>query len=275
MSARHLLALWAAETRKLLSRLLGRVGLGVAVLLGLLGPLYVRAIHGMQGEVNGTPLAELIDVSGAAGVQWSLTFRNLVVMRLFLVALVAVSVAGEYQARSLREDLLQPIPRWSALLARWAAQATWLAIGAALSWLTAMALGAVLFGTGGPWRDAAIAWAVTVLCDTGFAAVSIAVAVLVRSQVGTLIGMVLFLLGDQALGAALWLAENIGRMAELPAAVEIAVQARPWLPSSAFGAWHAWNGGDPWAWQHFAALALYTALGLGVAVIRFERMDVP
>ena len=37
---------------------------------------------------------------------------------------------------------------------------TWLAIGAALSWLTSMVLGSLLFGTGGPWRDAAIAWMV-------------------------------------------------------------------------------------------------------------------
>ena len=153
--------------------------------------------------------------------------------------------------------------------------ATSIAIGAAISWLVAMALGCILFGTGGPWSDAALAWAVTVLCDTGFAAIAILVAIVLRSSIGTLIGMIGFMVADRLVGAVLWLIENFGRAAELPAALEFAIQARPWLPSSAFGAWAAWNGGDPWAWQHFAALVLYTGLAMGLASVRFSRLDVP
>lgn len=275
MNLGHLGQLWAVETRKLLSRGIGRFGLIVALGLGMFGPLWLRWISGMQADFNGTPVSQMVTLTGADALLWSLTFRNLMVMRLILVGLVAVSIAGEYHARTLRDDLVQPVPRWSVLVAKWGAYGTWLAIGAALSWLVGMVLGAILFGTDGPWRDAAIGWTVTVLCDTGFAAVTLAVAVLLRSSIGTLIGMVGFMALDAFAGLFLWALETFGRSAELPAALEFAVQARPWLPSSAFGAWQAWNGGDPFAWQHFAALAVYTALGLAVGILRFNRLDVP
>lgn len=275
MNAAHLVALWRVETRKVLSRGLGRVGLGLAVVLGLVGPLWLRLVQGADGDFNGTPLSEMFTLTGADALLWALTFRNLVVMRLFLVGLVAVGFAGEYHARTLRDDLVHPVPRWSLLVARWAAVSTWLAIGAALSWLTAAVLGTLLFGTGGPWRDAMLAWSTTVLCDAGFAAITLAVAVSLRSAIGTLIGMVCFIGVDWGVGALLWVIENFGRAAELPWLLEVAIQARPWLPSSAFGVWAAWNGGDPAVWQNFASLGLLSAAGLAVAIAVFARMDVP
>ncbi len=275
MSLTHFIALWRVETRKLLSRTLGRFGLVVAVLLGLVGPLWLRLAQGSGGEFNGTPVTEMFQMTGADAVLWALTFRNLMVMRLFLVGLVAVAVAGEYNTRTLRDDLVQPVPRWAVVLAKWASQSTWLAIGGALSWLTAMVLGCILFGTGGPWLDAAKAWGVTLLCDTGFAAVALAVAFALRSSIGTLIGMVVFMAVDKTVGLFLWAIETFGRATELPWAMELAIQARPWLPSSAFGVWAAWNGGDPWAWQNFAALAVLSGLGIGISSALLSRMDVP
>ena len=275
MTPGRLVQLWRAESRKLLSRTMGRLGLLLAVMLGFFGPLMLQFLASSGGEFNGTPVSEIYPQTAPDALLWSLYFRNLFVMRLVLVGLVALSFAGEFHARTLRDELVQPVPRWAVLLAKWASHSTWLAIGGALSWLVAMVLGAILFGTDGPWRDAAFAWSTTILCDCGFAALALAAAVWIRSVAGTLILMVFFIGVDTVIGAFLWLLETFGQASELPWAITIAIQTRPWLPSHALGLWAAWAGGEPVVWQNIAGLALYTALGLALAWLRFRRMDVP
>lgn len=271
-----MLALWRAETRKLLSRTLGRVGLLLAGLIGLAGPLLLHLATSSGAEFNGTPTSEMFDMSGADALLWALWMRNGLVMRLMLVALAGLVFAGELNARTLRDDLVRPVARHSILLAKWAALATWLVIGAALTWLTGMTLGCILFGTGGPWADASLAYLTTILCDIGFTTIALAFSVVLRSTIGTLLGMMAFIAADALLWGVLKLIETFGQATESTWAIEVAVQSIPFLPSSAFGLWTGWmRAGDPAIWQNFVALFGLTVLGLFIAIARFQRMDVP
>jgi len=278
MRPQHLMALWQVEVRKLLARMSGRVGLVACVLLALAMPVLLQSCDGSEVMLNGAMLGDQYDGTAPEAVSWTLWMRNFFVLRTFIVVLAAVSVAGEFQDRTLREDLVHPVPRWSVLAAKWAALCTWTVIGAALSWTVAAVLGGILFGAGGDWKSATIAWAVTLLCDFGFAALAMCVAVLLRSVVGTVAGVIGFMIFDTFLGWALTVLTWVGQMAEIPWALELAIQARPWLPSSAFGAWVSWTswaGAEPWAWQHFGALGAITALSMGLAIAVFSRVDIP
>jgi ABC-type transport system involved in multi-copper enzyme maturation permease subunit len=151
---------------------------------------------------------------------------------------------------------------------------TWIGIGLALGWLVSGLLGVILFGTDGDWQMVVLAWLTSWLCDAAVAALALCVATFVRTVVMSLLGCLFFLLADWFVGIGLSIANWAAEMAEVPALLEATIQLRPWLPSSAFGAWTSFSGGDPWLWQHFAALVAITVLSLVVGAMRFERTDV-
>jgi ABC-type transport system involved in multi-copper enzyme maturation permease subunit len=275
MKPAHLFALWQAETNKLLSRMSARAGLVAATAIGLLVPLFLYWLAHSDMSMNGAEVSDTLAASAPKAISWSLNVRNFFILRAFIIMLGAVSVAGEFRAKTLREDLLRPIPRWSLLLAKWAALNTWIALSLGMTWVLSSILGVLLFGVEGGWTDPALAYLVTGLCDVGFAALVLAMAVAIRSVAATIIGVFLFLVFDTFLGWGLTLLSWIGGMTELPWVLDFAVQARPWLPSSAFGLWVSFAGGDPWVWQSAAALGAVTALSAVIATAVFERIDLP
>ena len=275
ISPAHLFALWQAETNKLLSRMSARAGLIVAVCIGLFFPalLYWLVNSGML--VNGADVSDSLSADAPRAIFWSLNVRNFFILRAFIIMLGALSLAGEYRTRTLREDLLRPIPRWSLLLAKWCALSTWIVLTLGLTWIMSSVVSLLLFGTAGVWKEPALAYLVTGLCDIGFAALVLAMAVIIRSIAATIIGVFLFLVFDTFLGWGLSLLSWIGDMMELPWVLELAVQARPWLPSSAFGVWYGFADGGSWVWQNFASLGAVAALSVLVATVVFERIDLP
>ena len=276
MSGTPWLPMWQVEFRKLMSRASARVGLVLLMAMSMAPVLVLYYLDDSAAEFNGVPMAEMWEGSAPKALLWTLSaLHRFGIMPAFIALLGALSFAGELQGKTLREDLLRPVSRMSVLLTKWAALSAYVALATLLSWLVCAVFGAILFGTEGEWSLAIQAWSVSVLCDCGFAALVLLVAGLVRSVASTIVGVVLFVVFDTVLGWALSAVSMVGEAIEAPVALEVAIQARPWLPSSAFGVWSTFGGTDPWVWQNFAALAGITFGALSLATMRFNRMDVP
>jgi len=272
----HVLALWRAETIKLLSRTSARLGLIGAIAISLLIPLILFWLSNTGMEMNGTEVKDALGADAPMALNWSLRFLHWAfILRAFIILLGTMTIAGEFSAKTLREDLLRPVPRAAILAAKWAALSTWIGLFLGITWLISSVLGLILFGTDGGWQDPALAYLVAGLCNVGFAALVLAIAVCIRSVPVTIVGVFLFLVMNTFLGWGLTVVSWISEMADVPEAVEFVIQARPWLPSSALGAWYGFAVGEPWIWQNFAALGLLTALSALVAAAVFEWIDVP
>ncbi len=280
MSPTLLAALWRAELLKLLSRIPARLGLVIATALAVTAPTMLWWLGSSEMVVNGSLMSDSLSLDAATGTLWTLKVRNFYVMRVFILVLAALSFAGELKARTLREDLLRPVPRAAVLVAKWAALSTWVAATVLISWGVSFAAGAVLLGLDGGWSPSVQAHLATVAADLGFAALALSVAVFARSVAGTIAGVFLFLVLDTMLGWFLWFAGMMRdsmppEMMELPAPVNWLLASTPWLPSSAFAVWFELaNEVDP-SWQAWASLSLITVLSLGLAERWFARMDVP
>jgi ABC-type transport system involved in multi-copper enzyme maturation permease subunit len=270
-----MLALWQAETLKLLSRTSARFGLVVAALISVAIPLILYWWSGAGVEVDAAGISSSAGINAPKGLVWSLYIRNFYILHAFIIMLGALSFAGEYKAKTLREDLVRPVPRWSVLLAKWWALSAWIGLTLILAWGISSVLGLILFGTEGNWQDPALAYLVTWLCDVGFTALVLAIAVILRSVAATIVASFLFIVFDMCLGVGLTLMQWISQMAEVPWAIEFAIQAKPWLPSSAFGVWLSFAGGEPWVWQNFAALGAVAGGSAIIATVVFEWIDLP
>lgn len=275
MTATHLMAIWQAESIKLLSRLAVRFALVLSVLIGIIAPLTLFLLGKSDMVINGTPLAESLTRTAPMGAQWALELRNFFLFRVLLIMVGALAFAGEFQSRTLREDLLRPVPRWAVIFGKWTALVTFVTLCAGITWLVASGLGLVLFGFSGSWGPPALGYLATALTDAGFAALVLAIAVVLRSVAATIAGVVLFMVFDTFLGWALTLLGLIAQFADLPWVLTVAVEARPWLPSAAFGAWTGFTARADWVWQSFLALGILTALCLLLAERFFARTDVP
>jgi len=269
--------MWRAEWSKLFSRTSAKVGMLLLVAFSAMPPLFMHTLSGSEVSFNGSSMDDLMSASAAKAIVWTVWANHrFALMPAFISLLGALSFAGDYQSKTLREDLLRPVPRWSVLLVKWAAMCTWITMAALLCWLTSLGLSVALFGVEGDWTSSFYAWGTALLCDCSFAALVLCLAVLLRSVAGTIIGVVIFVVFDTVLGWALSLVAMAGDSLQAPVALELAIQARPWLPSSAFGLWSTFGaGGDPAVWQNFAALAAITVASGVLATLRFRWMDVP
>lgn len=285
MRANQLAAIWRAETSRLFSRGAARVGLVVLVGLGALVPLVVLAIRlvlwwtmGPEATFpDGETVTDKFVLPAPAAMAWALTVRNFFVTRAFVILLAALSFAGEYQARTLREDLIRPVSRSALLLAKWGALATWLLVAAVLSTFVAMLLALVFFGGSGDWGGPLLGVAASLLSDVVFAALVLAIAVLTRSVAFTIAGVFLFAVLDYAADWGLWIAGMASQFPPIqqPWIGEVANALYPWMPFSAFGVWRGYLPDAAWEWQGFVSLGILTVLSVGIALVGFRRMDVP
>jgi ABC-type transport system involved in multi-copper enzyme maturation permease subunit len=277
-------ALWRAETLKLLSRSSARLGLAVAAIASALGVFALWQLSGSQMVVNGATMQSVLADSANApsALRWGLYVRNFFVVPAFVILLSAQSLAGELQARTLREELLRPVPRWAVLLAKWAAIGTWIGVTLAVAWTIGAVAGMVLLGTGGPWGEVAAGYIACFLCDLGLAAVSLCVAAFVQGVAGTVVGTFLILVLGVFAGWGLvfvaWLAGiDLVRSSAgaLLGVLDAVVQIEPWLPPAALRAWTGVSPAVDWVWQSFASLAAITAVAIALAERRLARLDVP
>ncbi len=287
MSGRPALAgLVRAEFVKLSTRSSVRLTMGALVLVALFTPLLMWGVTQMM-EVSAEAKEAGVDPLNfelSRVLSTTLAIRNFFLFRAGLIAVVAVSFAGEFVARTLREDLVRPVARSTVLAAKWGAIQVLVLLATVVPFVVSGLVGAVLFGVQGDLRETLLSWALTWLGDVGFATLVIAISTVLRSVPGTIGGVFLYWVVDRALGWFLWGVEKgrsflnalleAWKMTELRGLLDKMEQARPWLPSSAFDVY--WEQGieGPIVWQSFAALALYTVLSYGVAAWVFHRIDV-
>jgi ABC-type transport system involved in multi-copper enzyme maturation permease subunit len=260
--------MFLAETRKTLLRGSGIAAILIAAGVALLavGAMALAEYLGGEASVNGLPLEQILQVSGATVTGWALRARNFFLLPLLLLWAAGASFAGELKDHTLREQLVRPVPRWSVMLAKLLALGVLSGITLAVTGLLAAGLGALLFGVDGDWLALALGYLASWPSDIGLLCMGILVAVWIRNVAGVVVGVVLYLAFDLV---ARLLLSLIGKLPSVAVAGDIA----RFMPGEALAAWEGYLG--DWSWMSFAGLALLIALCLAVALVRFVRMDVP
>jgi hypothetical protein len=217
----------------------------------------------------------------AEGALWA---RNFFVARAFLIWIVAEMFAGELVARTLREDLMRPVQRRTVFVAKLLAAQALVAGLVVVPGVVSFAVGAALFGVQDGLGDAARGYALAWVGDAGFVCMVAAIALWLRSVPGTVLGVFLYWVLDQALGWLLWGVEaargwlagmlQTRGMEEAIAVLDRIVALRPWLPSSAFNL--AWDSAaeSPIAGASVASLVVLSAIFALAGARTFSRMDV-
>ena len=247
------------------------------------GPI---ARHTVGPEVDPAELQAQLDTwfHAARAAQGALWARNFFVARAFLIWIVAEMFAGELVARTLREDLMRPVRRVTVFVAKLLAAQAFVAALVAVPLVVSFVVGAVLFGFQGGMGDVLLGYALAWVGDAGFVCMVAAIALWLRSVPGTVLGVFLYWVLDQALGWLLWGVEaargwlagmlQTRGMEDAIAALDRIVALRPWLPSSAFNlAWDA-SADPPIAWGSLASLAVLSLTFSLAGARTFSRMDV-
>jgi ABC-type transport system involved in multi-copper enzyme maturation permease subunit len=282
MSPEHFIGICVAETRKLFSRLTARLGLVVVAFTAVFTVLFLSWLDGSQigfssvdgqGMVNESTLGGMLDLTGASTLIHTLWSRNVMFMgRVFIIALAALSVASEFSSRTLREDVLRPVPRWS--------------IPAALvvTFLFSAALALPIQGFGGPWGTTLLAYMATLAGDMGFIGITMLVAFTTRSVVGSIIVPFIFWLLSSVTGLVVLAANGIlirvieffpEQAAELQIWADRVATLNLWLPSSGLELWWTAALGNSWAWQSVLVLILIIGTSTAATVAVFQHQDVP
>jgi ABC-type transport system involved in multi-copper enzyme maturation permease subunit len=280
MTASHFFGIVQAECIKLLSRSSARLGLLLALLIGVVAPMGFALLGSTGAVVNGALVADSLGASAPKAALWALYIRNLWLMQSFIVLLCAVSFAGELNAHTLREDLLRPVSRTAVFLAKFASVALFIVLTLTLQYATSTGLGLALFGADGPWREVFLGYVASAVSDLSFAAVVFAICTIVRSVPGTVVGMLLFIVFEKLLSWFLFVTEAIvsglpPEMNQLPDVAYLLFQLQPMLPSAAWGLGNQMAEGAEVPLLTWAATALYFSVGALVADRVFARMDVP
>lgn len=264
-----------AELVKLMSRLSARVGLVLAFLLGVIPPLLTFLFVSQDPMVNGAA-AQSFEIDPTQILIAALYIRSFpVVMRAFLIILAAQSLAGEFGARTLREDLLRPVTRHGVFFAKFGALLVWDAFALLLTFVPCALIGLLAFGTGGPWLAVILAYALAVVCDAGVIAVVFAIGALTRSTVATITGMLVFLVLDKMLGLAMPLASTVATLFTTSEFIIDLLNQWPILPSAAFGVWTFVLPDAEFMMISTCSLALITDASLLTALVALRRLDVP
>lgn len=265
------LVLWA-EVRKLLSRPVARMALVLSCAIALFGPAALWWLSSSSATINDQSAASVFDVCAANGLRWAMVVRAFLPAQVLIAVLASVSLAGERQANTLRDDLVRPVARWQVLAAKWLALCTWSAISLVAQIVLGGALGALLLGLEGEarWSSILLAHAMMWCAEASVAAVGLAAAAMLRSVAGSVLGLVLFLLFERA---ASWIGAGLASFwsafGEKPAVLDLL----PLMPTSAWsGWWEIANGQTPEVAPE-VALVGWTLIAAGIALARFSRAD--
>lgn len=262
-----------AEFVKLNSRISAKLGLLVSIAVGFVLPL---VLFGTAYAIRGSQAELMFDTSTTRPMVWGLYVRNLLVVRAFLVVLGAQALAGELAAQTVREDLLRPVPRYAVFMAKWLAIIGWDALSLLATFLVSAVFGLGLFGLDGMWTETALAYLINLVCDAGVIAVVLAFAAVTRSNVATIAGVVVGLVGDKALGVALPTASTAAEFFQASPLVVELINQWPILPSAAFAVWtFPLILESERLWISVASLFFIMASSLLIGLTSFKRMMVP
>ena len=320
MTPVHFLHIYQAETERLFRRMTAIVGLVLSVLFGLAGPglmltLNLAAWYSYQSLAEGQNPDDLIpfEIIGSWDYSLSISYylRNFMFLPILIFLLGGLSMASEFVGRTVREDVLRPVPRWSLVLSKWLALLTWIIVASlALACLSAGLGLLVTWGasatptaweeleglSGWDWfsawmsaywttiKPSLIQVGVTFATDVGFASLALAVAVVTRSVAATVAGLVMVFMVQLAVAIGFGV---LGTDMARQFGPQIASQ---WVPNDAWETIYQWI--DFFAkWQppfvlgtcpfsdltpeSFITLSFITLASLATALFVFERMDVP
>lgn len=257
----------AAELRKIISRGVGQLGLGIAALVAVAPVLVLYMIRDAQGDVtvNQNPMSQMLAFEVMTGLSWSLKARNFFVMPLILLTVTAQLLAGEWSDRTLRTLVLRPVPRWSVLGAKFSAALIYAGFTLLITYGTALALSLSLFTRELDIVPVSLAFAATLITDAGLICLGLLMSTIIRSVAGVIVGTILLLMGDFAIRMGLKAASMFGQT--------WSAQVEALMPGTGLSAWEGFSTGwDPLA---FAGLGVLIAVAGGLALVRFERADVP
>jgi len=263
----HFLGITVAECRKTLGRGSGMAALGVAAGVGLLAVLALAGAQRLGGEaqVNGAALPDLVQFTGATALSWALRARNFYVLPLVLLWATGASFAGEISDHTLREALVRPVPRFAVLAAKLLALSVLSAATLLVTGAIAGGAGAALFGLRGDWGAVILGFCASWLSDLGLLSLGVLASLVFRSVAGVVVGVILILMGDLALRLGLKLAAALG--------VATAGSLVRWMPGEALAAWEGYA--DGWSTPAFVGLLVLVVVTLGLALVRFRRLDLP
>ncbi len=264
-----LTALIAVEWRRLWARPGARLGLFAA---GMLGGLFVAltfALRQSGAVLNGDPI--FADATAAWAVGWALWFRNAGLFPGWMALLAVAASAGDLETHVVRDDLMRPIRRRDAVLARFVALLGWSAATTAATLAVAAALGIPAFGLGVGWVGWVRAAALSLLGDALVAAFALAAGFATGRSLGALTALLTGAL--TCVGAAVLV--FVGRLGVSavgtgnPAFETVLNLAGTVLPQAAWaGWWGAEHAFDPI--RGVAAVA-WVALGLSAAAMALQR----
>jgi len=268
MIPRHFHLMFMAELRKTLLRGSGIAAILISAAVGLLAVGGMAAAQYLGGEaaVNGLPLDQIMEFSGATTAGWALRARNFFLLPLLLLWATGATFAGEFKERTLRELVARPVPRWSIVASKFLALSVLSALTLLVTAVLSGGLGALLFGIEGEWGPLALGYLASWPSDLGLLSMGILVALVVRNVAAVVVGVVLYLAADLVLRLLLSL---VGKLPSLELAAEIA----RFMPGEALAAWEGYL--DGWNMVSWIGLAVLITLCLGLALLRFMRMDVP
>ena len=268
MIPKHFHLMFLAELRKTMMRGSGIAAVLVAGAVGLLavGAMGLAQYLGGEAAVNGLPLDQIMEFSGVTTAGWALRARNFFLLPLLLLWATGASFAGEIKDHTLRELLVRPVPRWSVMLAKLLALAVLSGITLVVTAVLSGGLGALLYGIEGDWWPLALGYLASWPSDLGLLCMGVVVAVLLRNVAGVVVGVVLYLALDLVVRLLLSL---IGKLPSMELAADIA----RFMPGQALASWEGYL--DEWVLTSWAGLAVLIVVCLGVALVRFVRMDVP
>lgn len=279
MNPTHFLAITRVETRKLFAHPAGRLGIVLALAFGVVGPLAMMWIGTSNATLNGAPLGESMELTAPMGILWTLGMRDgSQLVRLFILALGALSLAGEFRAKTLREALLRPVPRWVVPVAKFLALSVWTLATSLGTWTVASLLGAVLCGVEGSWGEALWALLVSTAGDLGMAAVVLLLATLTRSVPASLVLAIVLSLFNWFTRGAMYIVEQIAKEIGRPGIADLIGTLRPWTPTYAYDGWTAevlpYIGmGDDW-YKPWITLIVLSTVSIALSSWRLSRLDV-
>lgn len=269
----HFGAMVMAEGRAIYGRPSAKLAVVVALLCGVVVAaafqwLFSRSgMEGVDAQINGNPISQMVEFSAGATAGWALRLRNFLVLPLVLLLATAASLAGELGDQTLREVLVRPVPRWSVLAAKTIVLASLAAVTLVLTLLPSLGAGAAFFGTDGPTsvQDVLLGYAASGLSDLGLIAIGLLVSTFVRSVGGVVVATMLFLMGDMAVRGVLQGMQWMG--------VEGAATVQRAMPGNALSCWEGFTGS--WDAPAFVGMGVLLIVGYGLTWWRFQRMDVP
>lgn len=276
----NLALLWVAEINKLLSRTSARLGLFASGLLSILGAFVLAWMAGSEVEVNGLGATDVLgNHYGPYGAAvWGLAARQFTLVHYgALIVCATASVAGEFGAKTLREDLLRPVARWEVLIAKWLSLCAWSALALFLTVIGSQLTVLVSIGPqSAPWSDLVQLYALVYASDCCLAALVVLCGVMTRSVALSVGAMMAFVACNFIVWAGIKaLRPVLSFVLGLPDWVTQLLELEPYLPSAALAAWLTPMFSNDVLWQNVVALMAYTVGGLVVAVLWFERSDVP